>query len=139
MITRETDYAIRATLYLAQQQDPTRSVSTSELSEEMAIPYRFLRKIVSKLVAAELVMSRRGKGGGLSLAREPQRISLMEIIQAVDPETLLLNRCLTDVTRCDRALYCGIHMELSRMQEQLDAGLAAVTLASIAQHESGDK
>lgn len=139
MITRETDYAIRATLYLAKQQDQTVSVSTAELSEEMAIPYRFLRKIVSKLVAAGLVTSRRGKGGGLSLAREPQRISLMEIIRAVDPDAVLLNRCLSDVTRCDRSLFCGIHAELGRMQEQLDAGLAAVTLASMSQHEAGCK
>jgi len=135
LITRETDYAIRATLYLAKQQDQTQSVSTAELSEEMAIPYRFLRKIVSKLVAAGLVMSRRGKGGGLSLAREPRNISLMEIIRAVDPDAVLLNRCLADVTRCNRSLYCGIHSELARMQEQLDAGLAAVTLASMSQHE----
>jgi Rrf2 family iron-sulfur cluster assembly transcriptional regulator len=137
LITRETDYAIRATLYLAKQEDQALSISTAELSEEMSIPYRFLRKIVSKLVLAQLVKSRRGKGGGLSLAREPQDISLIEIIRAVDPEAVLLNRCLSDVTRCDRSLYCGIHMELARMQEQLDAGLASVTLASISEHEAG--
>ncbi len=139
MITRETDYAIRATLYLAKQEDQTRSVSTAELSEEMSIPYRFLRKIVSKLVAAELVESRRGKGGGLSLARSPQDISLMQIIRAVDRDAVTLNRCLSEVERCDRSVYCGIHNELARMQKQLDAGLASVTLACMTKREASLK
>jgi Rrf2 family protein len=135
LITRETDYAIRATLYLAKQSDLEKSVSTAELSEEMGIPYRFLRKIVSKLVASELIVSRRGKGGGLSLARAPQDISLIQIISAVDPDAVLLNRCLSDMKQCDRSLYCGIHTELARMQKQLDAGLASVTLATMSSHE----
>ncbi len=139
MITRETDYAIRATLYLAKQEDQSKSVSTAELSEEMSIPYRFLRKIVSKLVAAKLVESRRGKGGGLSLARGPQDISLMQIIRAVDPDAVVLNRCLSDVDRCDRSVYCGIHRELVRMQAQLDSGLEGVTLASMSKHEAGHR
>jgi Rrf2 family protein len=136
LITRETDYAIRATLYLAKQEDPTLPVSTAELSEEMAIPYRFLRKIVSKLVGANLVVSRRGKGGGLSLARDPQDITLMQIIRTVDPSAVLLNRCLSGVDGCSRSTYCGIHSELDRMQKQLDKGLSEVTLASMSKHEA---
>ena len=136
MITRETDYAIRATLYLAKQEDLAASVSTAELSEAMTIPYRFLRKIVTKLVAAGLIVSRRGKGGGLSLGLAPQDISLMQIIHAVDPDAVLLNRCVVDAKQCDRSLSCGIHVELARMQKQLDAGLEGVTLASMSTHES---
>ncbi len=139
LITRETDYAIRATLYLAMQEDLACPVSTAELSEEMSIPYRFLRKIVSKLVLADLIVSRRGKGGGLSLARAPKNISLMQIISAVDPEAVLLNRCLADVNQCERSPFCGIHVELVRMQKQLDVGLEAVTLASMSTYEEKHK
>ena len=136
MITRETDYAIRATLYLAKQEDLAASVSTAELSEAMTIPYRFLRKIVTKLVAAGLIVSRRGKGGGLSLGLAPQDISLMQIIHAVDPDAVLLNRCVLDVKQCDRSPSCGIHVELARMQKQLNAGLEGVTLAAMSTYES---
>ncbi len=136
LITRETDYALRATLYLAMQEDLAASISTAELSEEMSIPYRFLRKIVSKLVAAGLVLSRRGKGGGLSLAKAPEDVSLLDVIRAVDPDAVILNRCLTEVESCDRSVFCGIHAELGRMQKGLDEGLSAVTLAAISKRES---
>jgi Rrf2 family protein len=136
LITRETDYAIRATLYLAKQETSSLPVSTAELSEEMAIPYRFLRKIVSKLVGAGLIVSRRGKGGGLTLAKSPSEITLMQIIRTVDPGAVLLNRCLSDVEGCSRSTYCGIHAELDRMQKQLDQGLSSVTLASMSKHET---
>jgi len=139
VITRETDYAIRATLYLAKQKDCSLPVSTSELSKEMAIPYRFLRKIVSKLVQAELIESRRGKGGGVSLARDASEISLIDIIDAVDPEASLLNRCLVDERGCNRVTHCGIHAELDRMQKQLNASLSEVTLASMSRHESAPR
>lgn len=136
MITKETDYAMRATLYLAKKGGESGTVSTAELSEEMAIPYRFLRKIVSKLVAAGLVESRRGKGGGLCLARSATTISLMHIIQAVSPEVIVLNRCVVDVAACDRAVYCGIHTELKRMQKNLNEALEGVTLATVSKREN---
>jgi Rrf2 family iron-sulfur cluster assembly transcriptional regulator len=136
LITRETDYALRAMLYLAKQGEQSGSISTAELSEEMDIPYRFLRKIVSKLVSAELVLSRRGKGGGLSLARLPKAISLYDVVKAVDPDSIVLNRCLADNDCCNRSGFCGVHAELARMQDVLDKGLRNATLAGVAKHEA---
>jgi DNA-binding IscR family transcriptional regulator len=66
MITKETDYALRTALYLARQYEKADGVSsTAIMAVAMAIPYRFLRKIVGKLVAAGLLVSQRGKGGGV--------------------------------------------------------------------------
>jgi len=61
---------------------------------------------------------------------------LMQIIRTVDPDAVLLNRCLSDVKGCARSTYCGIHAELDRMQKQLDKGLSEVTLASMSKHEA---
>jgi hypothetical protein len=57
----------------------------------------------------------------------------------VDPDAVVLNRCLTEVKSCDRAVFCGIHAELSRMQKGLDEGLGAVTLAGISATETRRK
>lgn len=126
MITRETDYAIRAVLCLAQAHREERIISVSELSERMEIPYRFLRALSRKLVAAKVVVSKRGNGGGLALARPPGTISLLEVIRVMDPKNVLLNRCLITGDSCTRAVQCPVHSQLDAMQKQLDAMLDAV-------------
>lgn len=136
MITRETDYALRATLHLAKDGDAGGVVSTAALATVMSIPYRFLRKIVPKLVAAGLIESRRGKGGGLSLSRPARDISLLQIIRAVDPESVILNRCSAASGCCERSAWCGIHKELTTMQRQLDTSLQGVSLATVAARDT---
>ena len=137
MITRETDYALRTALYLARQEGDD-VVSTAELAEAMAIPYRFLRKIVSKLVAAGLVESRRGKGGGLMLSMPAGDMSLMQVISAVDPASVLLNRCFSDTAHCDRSGTCGIRQAVGDLQRQLHDGLNAITLEAVAAYDRVD-
>jgi len=127
MITREADYAIRVVLYLARQSDGEATVSTAELSEEMDIPYRFLRKIVRRMVDAGLVLSQRGKGGGVSLAVAPSRISLLDVLRAIDPKSVVLNACLDAPADCDRLRTCPTHAEFRKLQELLDKGLHAIT------------
>jgi len=136
MITRETDYALRTALQLAKCASSGEVVATAALADVMSIPYRFLRKIVSKLVTAGLVESRRGKGGGLVLARPPRSISLLQIIQAVDPQSVLLNRCSGADDQCERSALCGIRKELDVLQRQLNAGLRNVSLETVAAHDA---
>ena len=136
MITREIDYAIRALLYLAMQSDNP-VVSTTVLAEEMEIPYRFLRRILLGLVEAGLVISTRGKQGGLRLAKMPAEISLYDLIKAIDRDAVALNICLADRDSCHRSASCVVHDELARIQEQLYWSLADVTLAVFVERERG--
>jgi len=135
MITRETDYALRTALCLAKSDKAGAVVSTLALAEKMSIPYRFLRKIVSKLVNAGLLESRRGKGGGLLLSRSAADISLLDIIQAVDPVSVLMNRCLEGGVGCERAPLCGVHQSLDEMQRELNGKLRSVSLESVARRD----
>jgi len=138
MITRETDYALRTVLCLAKSGTGDAVVATLALAEKMSIPYRFLRKIVSKLVNAGLLESRRGKGGGLVLSRPSSAISLLDIIDAVDPLSVLLNRCCEGGEGCDRAPLCGVHQLLDEMQRDLNDKLRGVSLASVAGRDQVD-
>jgi Rrf2 family protein len=135
MITRETDYALRTVLCLAKSNDSGEVVSTLTLAENMSIPYRFLRKIVSKLVNAGLLESRRGKGGGLVLSRPPASMSLLDIIQAIDPLSVLLNRCCEGGEGCDREPLCGLHQILTQLQQELNDKLANLSLESVAKKD----
>lgn len=127
MIVREADYAIRTVLYLSQNSEPVRIVSTRELSDKMNIPYRFLRKLIKRMVTSGLVKSRRGKGGGLRLVKKPKQISLLDVLNAVDRRGLKLNACLFQVDACVRESYCSVHREIEKLQAQLEARLAKIT------------
>jgi Rrf2 family protein len=90
-ITRQADYAVRAVLYLAQL-GPEQRAATSQIAQEQQIPPSFLAKIVSQLSVAGLLQTSRGARGGVSLARTPDEISLLEVVEAIDGP-ILLNEC----------------------------------------------
>jgi len=91
-ITRQADYAVRAVLYLAQLGEEQRA-ATSQIAQEQQIPPSFLAKIVSQLSVAGLLQTSRGARGGVSLARAPELISLLEVVEAIDGP-ILLNECV---------------------------------------------
>ena len=134
MIRRETDYAIRTVLCLARQSDAG-PVSTQALANEAGVPFRFLRKIVSKLVAVGIVRSRRGKGGGLQLSGSAQGLSLLALLQCMEPESVLLNQCTDGASpaTCERTSYCELHRALRAVQHKLHAELAAITIREMIQ------
>lgn len=137
MIRRETDYAIRTVLCLALAESETSgSVSTAALSEKTGVPYRFLRKIMSKLVAGEIVKSRRGKGGGVQLAKPPDDITLLDVLLLVDPDAISMNQCMRDAPpSCQRWAYCGVRQALMAVQQNQHAQLADITMGQIARLE----
>src|SRR5687767_4626697 len=85
-ITRQADYATRAILYFAQAGTGKR-VSTSRVAHEQKIPLSFLAKIIAQLSIAGLLHTSRGAHGGVTLACEPQNITLLEVIEAIDGPT----------------------------------------------------
>ena len=76
-LTSKTDYAIRIVCYLAAQRQ---MISTSELSQELSVPSSYIPKITKKLKQAGIIKVCEGTNGGYMLAKQPENISLMEII-----------------------------------------------------------
>ena len=117
-ITRQADYAVRAVLYLAQIGSERRA-ATSQIAEEQNIPPSFLAKIVSQLSVAGLLQTSRGARGGVSLARNPEHISVLEVVEAIDGP-ILLNECVAAAgTSCTfgedcpmRPIWCDAQLEL---------------------------
>lgn len=116
-ITRQADYALRAMLYLARL-DPNRRAATSQIAEEQRIPPSFLAKIISQLSIAGLIHTSRGARGGVSLARQPEDISVLEVVEAIDGP-ITLNECTHAAGSCPfgdncplRPLWCETQSEL---------------------------
>ncbi len=105
-ITKQADYAVRAVMYLAKLQSGERA-ATSKIAEEQHIPPSFLAKIVSQLSIAGLLHTSRGARGGVALARTPDKITLLDVVEAIDGP-ILLNECSHADGMCAFASTCPL-------------------------------
>ena len=128
-ITRQADYAMRTVLYLAKL-GTDRRASTSRIAEEQRIPHSFIAKIVSQLSIAGLLQTSRGARGGVSLARDPEAITILEVVEAIDGP-ILLNECVADRSVCVFGNSCPMHDIFCSAQAELVSRLAKTSFSSV--------
>ncbi len=128
LVTRETDYAVRCILYLAEDEDQVSNVT--EVSRKMHIPKTFLAKIFQRLVKAGLVESIRGMNGGFRLARKPDAISLLDIMVAIQGPACI-NVCAVNSKKCKRSAMCSVHPIWVELRQQVDQRLQSQTIAQL--------
>ncbi len=130
-INQATDYAFRAVLYLAGQ-PAGEMVEAESIARQQVVPMRFLLKIMPSLIKAGIVKSRRGVGGGYTLARSPEEISLLDVLVAIEGP-IFLNRCLIDESYCSRhaAPECLVHQALADIQNRLENDFKCYSLADL--------
>ena len=116
-ITRQADYAVRAVLHLARAGNAERS-ATSAVAKEQNIPPSFLAKIISQLSIAGLLHTSRGARGGVTLARDPKDITLLEVVEAIDGP-IQLNECVGSDGGCHFDGDCPIKPVWCDAQEEL--------------------
>ncbi len=116
-ITRQADYAIRAVTYLAKL-GPNERAATSVVATKMNIPPSFLAKIISQLSIAGLLHTSRGARGGVTLAREAGKISMLDVVEAIDGP-ILLNECVGDPAECQFIDDCLVHPIWTEVQDTL--------------------
>lgn len=132
-ITRQADYALRAMLYLARL-EPDERAATKKIAEERDIPPSFLAKIISQLSIAGLINTSRGARGGVSLARDPEDISLLQVVEAIDGP-ITLNECTVDPSECAFGDHCPIHEVFCEAKTQLIERLKSSTFDKLIERE----
>ena len=128
-ITRQADYATRAVLYLAQIGKGER-IATSQVAKEQKIPPSFLAKIISQLSIAGLLHTSRGARGGISLSRDPEQISLLEVIEAIDGP-IQLNMCVERGGICAYEDNCPLQPVWCDAQSELVTRLKSTTFGQL--------
>jgi Rrf2 family protein len=126
MLPKTAEYALRAVVWLGC--DPDQTESADNLAEQTKIPRRYLHKVLQELVRAKLVRSQSGPRGGYALARSPERITILDVVNGVAP--------LERIRRCPLGLrshtrLCPLHAELDRVYAATEAALARVTIAQL--------
>lgn len=124
-----TDYAVRMTLYLAQQGGVA---AAAEIGKAMAIPSKYVKTVAKPLCDAGLLRAVRGPGGGFGLNLPPEKITMHAIVNAMEGTTRI-NRCMDADGFCSRngVETCPVHKFYSRIQSYLDEAFQDKTIASL--------
>ncbi len=99
------------------------------------VPQEYLAKILQKLARTGIVTTQRGVGGGISLSRPPDRITLLEVVEAMEGP-VVLSRCFTNPGECPRESYCAVHEELARIGNSLAMMFSKVNFEQLAKNET---
>ncbi len=119
-VTRKADYAVRCVLLLAGE--PARIFSAAEIAHSMSIPRSFLAKILQELSRGGIVRSTQGTRGGYRLSRDPSRINLLEVIEAVQGPSAA-NACAVDKRVCSLSRSCAVHPVWVSVRESVEKKL----------------
>ena len=135
-LSKRSDYALIAMRHLA---IGAGTASARELAERFDIPVELLAKVLQKLARAGLLVSHQGIRGGYVLARAADRISVADIIVAVDGP-LTVTACSDQDHSCDQYQKCNVRDPLWRLKDRIVDALASCTLAELASDRpaSGD-
>jgi Rrf2 family iron-sulfur cluster assembly transcriptional regulator len=133
MVGQAVGYAASALGYLALAGD--RPVLVREIAEACDIPAAYLAKIVNSLRRLGLVDTQRGVGGGVTIARSPDQISLLELCRALgDP--IVERRCMLGTAQCSEERACPAHAFWSEHRQRAVEFLTATTVADFAAFEA---
>jgi len=128
LITRDTDYAIRALCFIAKCEREI--IPVSELNRNLRIPRPFLRKILQILNKEGMIRSYKGKGGGFMLALAPNKIFLADLIE-IFQGSLKLNECIFKKRICPDIKTCKLKKRIDAIQKYVISELRNITLASL--------
>lgn len=130
MYSTTCSYAIRALSRLAMIR-PEGYVRIQQICEGTDLPSHFLAKIFRDLVAAGLLTSAKGRGGGFALAKRPRDIRLYDIVDAVDG-VKSYSQCVVGLSKCDATQPCPQHDQFLPVRQQIIAYLESTTLDQMA-------
>ncbi len=115
MLSQSIEYALRAMTFLASIGGDA-SFNSETIAERTKVPKGYLSKLLRDLVVAELIVSQRGPNGGFALGRSPDRISMLDVVNAVDP--------IPRIRKCP--LGNPAHIQLCPLHRRLDDAIAMI-------------
>jgi len=132
LIPRTSEYALRAVIWLVQE--PGNSQTTKQIGEGTRTPPDYISKVLQLLAKAGLVRSQRGLGGGFQFTGSPAQITVLDVINAVDP--------LERIHTCPLGLkahgtkLCPLHCGMNDVVDQMEATFAQTRIVDLLNGES---
>ena len=129
MFSETVEYALRAIIHLAYVAPDART--TAQIAEATLVPKDYLAKILQKLGGAGIVTTQRGVGGGVTLAKSPAELTILDVVRGLEPKSV--NRILTCPLglKDHGARLCPLHRRLDDAAAMVEAAFGGTTLAEI--------
>jgi len=127
VISKTAEYALRAIIQVARHRNG--SLTAREIAEHTGVPPGYLAKVLLALARAELVVSQKGLNGGYALAGDPAEMTVLDVVNAVDP-IRRIDRCPLGLD-CHQRELCGLHHSLREATESAERVLAGKTIADL--------
>lgn len=127
MFSQTVEYALRAVVHLASQAPAAQT--TDQIATATRVPKAYLSKVIQGLCQAKIVHSKRGLGGGVVLVKKPSELSILEVVNAVDP--------IRRIRECPLGLkahgvrLCPLHKRLDNALAMVEDAFGQTTLAQI--------
>ena len=127
MFSQTVEYALRAVVHLADQAPSART--TDQIAAATLVPKAYLSKVLQELCHARVVYSRRGVGGGMVLAKSPGELTILEVVNAVEP--------IQRIRECPLGLaghgvrLCPLHRRLDNALAMVEDAFRQTTLAEV--------
>ena len=136
MFSQTAEYAVRAIVWLAEHADEC-PLGNQVIAESTQVPQTYLAKIMQALAKADLVSSRRGVGGGFVLNRPAAEITLLDVVNSVDP-LQRFEDCPLKLAG-HRKRRCSMHAQLDAAMEKVEEVLSASTIDDLIKDTSRPK
>jgi Rrf2 family protein len=135
VLSQTVEYALRAAVYLASE--ATEGRTTDEIAKATRVPRAYLSKVLQSLVRGGIVHSQRGLGGGMTLTKSPEELTILEVVNAVEP--------IQRIRTCPLGLeahgvrLCPLHKRLDNALAMVEEAFGGSTLAEIIAEPSRSK
>ena len=127
MFSQTVEYALRAVVHLAHEAPSSRT--TDQIAAATLVPEAYLSKVLQELCHAKIVQSKRGRGGGMGLTKSPSQLTILEVINAVEPIGRI-RECPLGLTAHGVRL-CPLHKRLDNALAMVEDAFRQTTLAEI--------
>ncbi|MDB5313562.1 MAG: Rrf2 family transcriptional regulator [Gemmataceae bacterium] len=129
MFSQTVEYALRAVVHLAYESPEART--TAQIAEATRVPKDYLAKILQGLAKEGIVRTQRGVGGGVSLAKDPAALTILDVVNAVEPESIKRTTTCPLGLVAHGARLCPLHKRLDDAVALVEDAFRKTTLAEI--------
>ena len=131
MFSKTTEYALRATIYIAEKGTIDHKIGIDEISEAIDSPKPFTAKILQLLTKDNIISSAKGPNGGFYITRQSMKLPAKAILEAIEKDGML-NRCILGLHKCSEINPCPMHAEFKSIRAQLNNLFEKKTIQNLA-------